>query len=312
MKKIALLGATGYIGKSLLYEFVQGGNVRLFLFSRSKKNLESVMNLVFKNVISNTCEISIHTLEEFNAYTYDAIINCTGIGDQAILKNDVSKIFEVTESVDKMIIAYITKKINTKYINMSSGAVYGNSFTKPVTEKTKIVFNDKKFSAYEYYAIAKINSEAKHRALNNLHIIDIRIFAFFSHFFDSDASFFMSQVASCIKNKKVFETSDSDMVRDYVSTKDLYYFIKLCIDDRDHNNDFFDIYSKKPISKFEILSYLHENFGLRYTFYKSEKTKDISFKNIYYSKNKKAKNIGYEPEFSSIESISEELKKILS
>lgn len=303
MKKIAILGVTGYIGKSLLAEFfLEKNNYKLFLFSRSKTKVKTLFNKT-----TDFSDISFHSYDEFSSFGYDVVINCTGIGDTLVFKKNVSDIFKVTEQIDNMIISYLEKKPKTVYINLSSGAVYGDNFNKPINEKTKTILNINNLKVSEYYSIAKINAEAKHRSMSNLNIVDLRVFAFFSRFVDINAGFLMSEVADCIKNKKVFQTNDTNIVRDYISASDLLSLIKLIIK-KGKMNEFFDVYSLKPVSKFEILEFLEKKYGLKYKINDilSKDNKIIS-KNIYCSKNQKAKDLGYKPFYTSLKCIENEV-----
>lgn len=302
MKKIALLGVTGYIGKSLLYEFFDDKEkYHLSLFSRSKDKIKDLI----KDKPDDQ-EIKTFSYNEFSSFDYDIVINCTGIGDPLILKKEPASIFKVTEEIDNMILDYLIKKPKTLYINLSSGAVYGDNFEQPITKSTKSILNINSIS--EYYSIAKINAEAKHRAMSNLNIVDLRVFAFFSHFVNENSGFLMSEIIDCIKNKKVFKTSEENIIRDFVTPRDLFALIKAIIK-KQKINDFFDVYSLKPVSKFELLSFLEKEYGLKYSIKKTSQKENNLTKRIYYSKNTKAKSIGHVPEFSSLAGIQREIDR---
>ena len=115
---------------------------------------------------------------------FDAIVNCIGFGTPEKIGRAGINIFKITESIDDLIIEYLVKKPETVYINFSSGSVYGSSFEKPVDSSYKSVIKIQPLEDREFYRIAKLNSEAKHRSLNDLQIIDIRLFSFFSRFID--------------------------------------------------------------------------------------------------------------------------------
>ncbi|MCF7843471.1 NAD-dependent epimerase/dehydratase family protein [Candidatus Gracilibacteria bacterium] len=304
MKKIAVLGATGYIGRSLLVEFFgEVGKYELFLFSRSKEKLSKIVRDIPDAENYTLCDFSL-----LHKHVYDVVINCTGIGDTQELRKTPEAIFRVTEEIDNMILSYLDRKPKTLYINLSSGAVYGDNFNKAINEKTKTILNINNLKISEYYSIAKINAEAKHRSMSNLNVVDLRVFAFFSKFVDTKVGFLMSEIVECIKNKKVFKTNNTNIVRDYISASDLLSLIKLIIK-KSNINDSFDVYSLKPISKFQLLSFLEKKYGLKYKINSSSsKENTIISKNIYYSNNQKAKDLGYKPELSSLKSISKELE----
>lgn len=81
MKKIAILGATGHIAKSLISNFKRSENYNLYLFARSDEKLNNFLKSI--NYSENVEKIS---LNDFNKKKYDAVINCIGISDPEKLK----------------------------------------------------------------------------------------------------------------------------------------------------------------------------------------------------------------------------------
>ena len=306
MKKIAILGATGYVGRSLVREFfLENKSYHLSLFSRSKEKLHTHIKDIPKKV-----QYSAHSYDDFHKGEYDVIINCTGISSSPNVQKNPFEIFKVTEEVDALVITYLEDHPKALYINVSSGAVYGDNFETAVTEKSKTTLPAGFFGNSEAYAIAKINAEAKHRALQLYNIVDVRIFAFFGSLVDVDSPFLMSDIAKCIFHKKVFKTNGDDFIRDYITAKDLLLFITCC-STKKKINDYFDIYSKKSISKFALLQALAKKYKLVHTI-TTPKTKMIA-KNAYFSKSKKATALlGYYPTFSSLEGVMNELDKVIS
>lgn len=303
MKKIALLGATGYIGKSLTEQFFLHGNeYSLCLFSRNKDTL----NHLLAQVERNGAQYSLRSLDEFSSERYDVIINCTGIGDPKVLRQTGASIFSVTEEVDTLILSYLEKHPDVQYINMSSGAVYGSDFSRPVTKETVTSLSLNASTPYEFYSIAKFYQEAKHRAHKHFHIFDLRIFSFFSHFALPGAGFLLSEMVDCLENKKVFLTTDQDIVRDFVTPFDLFALIDLIIKE-ERGNDFYDLYSLGAVSKFEIMDLFEKQYGLKCEIRQEEKVKET--KNTYFSENKKAGSLGYAPKYTSLSGIECEMSK---
>lgn len=309
MKKIAILGVTGYIGRSLLREFFleDSKNYKLFLFSRSHHKLRTHIKQEPKKT-----EYSIHAMSEFSTHEYDVIINCTGISGISLLTKNPLEVFNVTEEVDSLIISYLQKNPKALYINLSSGAVYGDYLDAPRNENSVTQLCGGFSSNRASYAIAKINAEAKHRALAMFNIVDIRVFAFFSSLVDTDSLFLMTEITKCILHKKVFVTNADDMIRDYVTAKDLLSLIKFIIK-KNNINDHFDIYSKKPITKFKLLESLAKKYGLAYEIIQEKKKKfSVRPKNIYVSNSKKAtKVLDYKPVFTSLDGITQELDSLI-
>ena len=125
---------------------------------------------------------------------------------------------------------------------------------------------------------------------------------------DLGTKFLISEITSSIVNNKKFITNKFDFSRDYIHPEDLCSLLKKCIG-KDKINDVFDLYSKKPVGKFELLDSLRDSFGLQYKIIpNSGFTSPTGFKKNYYSESRKAKLLEFEPKFSSIETIVNEMK----
>ncbi len=297
MKSIAILGATGYIGTSLSREFaMQKETIDLYLFSRSQEKILSLKESIKE--LGEQSNNYFYSKDVFHNHTYDVIINCTGVSDLTTLTEQPDQIIDITESMDIIILEYLKKKPDTMYINMSSGAVHNTPGAGSST-----------MTPADFYTFAKKEAEKKHRSLGNLSIVDIRIFSFFSRYVNPKSHFLMSEIVDCITNNKVFETSGEDIIRDYISPHDLCALI-LCIINKKKINDAYDAYSKSPVSKFEILNFLKEKHGLVYSI-KEGTIKNGLSKNDYIPKDKKANTLGYDPVFSSLESINHEINALL-
>jgi nucleoside-diphosphate-sugar epimerase len=162
-----------------------------------------------------------------------------------------------------------------------------------------------------YYGIAKLHSEARHRAMKDFRIIDLRISSYFSRFIDLNAKFLMGEVVSCILHRRKFVTDPDDIVRDYIHPDDLYSLVKLCIDKRDLN-DAFDVSSLQPVRKFDIIERFSSLFGLHCTINGDDGSLSTTGKKkIYYSTNHGIKTIGFVPLFTSLDSVLQESKAIM-
>ena len=306
MIKIAILGSTGHIGKNIIYYFSKEKNFELFLFTRDEKKLEKItLQYGIKN------NFSIRKYDEFNDSQYNVIINCVGLSDPARIEASKGEILESTRTFDILTLEYLKNFSETKLINFSSGIVYGGEFSFPITDTVLIdeTYNYKNIKSE--YALSKINSEIKHRAFKHLNIIDLRLFSFFSRFMDLESKFFMSEVVSSIKENKTLFTDNTNFYRDYIHPEDLFLFIKKCVN-KNSINGAFDLYSKKPIGKFEVLASLESKYGLKYKIDSGTKViNPTGFKKNYYSKSRKADLLGYKPKYSSLDTISEELPYFL-
>lgn len=304
--RVAILGSTGHIAKNLILYFLREKKYKLFLLSRNKDKINQIIKYV-----NNKGTFSVNTYANFNKSNYDVIINCIGISDPNEIKKNGISILTITEYYDNKILNYLEKNPSTLYINFSSGAVYGNTFISPVNDSTGSKLNINNLTHGDFYSVSKIHSEAKHRAFANLNIVDLRIFGFFSRFIDPIDGYFMSEVIAAIKNNKELLTNNINFIRDFVDPRDLYLFIKKIIQRRTINGAF-DVYSKSPVSKFEILKTVSQRYGLKYAIKeKLSRTSPTGIKKNYYSNSRKAAKIGYVPKYSSIETIINEIKYVM-
>tara|TARA_Y100000782_G_scaffold33537_1_gene37296 strand:- start:563 stop:1489 length:927 start_codon:yes stop_codon:yes gene_type:complete len=303
---ISILGATGHIGKNLSIYFGKDKNFELFLFARDEKKLEKILTQY-----ESKNNFSIRKYDEFNDSRYDAVINCVGLSNPADIAVAEEESLETTETFDVLTLEYLKNFPKTKLINFSSGAVYGGQFSSPIKYTTLIDKNFNYMNIKSNYALATIRSEIKHRTLKNLNIIDLRLFSFFSRFINLDAKFLMCEMISSIMQNKKFLTDETDIYRDYIHPKDLFSCVKKCIC-KDSLNDVFDLRSKKPIGKFELLNFLKEKYGLQYEIDSGVKLSNpTGFKRNYYSESRKVESLGHKPEYSSMDTILDELSFII-
>jgi hypothetical protein len=310
-RKIAILGSTSHIAKGLIYNFLKNDEFDLYLYVRSANKASNFLTSIGK-FPDKDCLVS-EGFTDFLKYNYDVIINCVGIGTLNKHKGNYSAYFTVTEEYDNLVIAYLRDKCSDAlYISFSSGAVYGRGFFEPAGENTANCFSVNHISKEDYYAIARLNAEAKHRAFDDLNIVDLRLFSYFSRFIDLADGYFITEALNCILNKNIFITDDVNFVRDYVGPEDLFLMIEKCLG-AGKINAAFDVMSVKPVEKKEILDYFSSEYGLKYkTGSVLNYVSPTGFKNVYYSKYFNAARVGYKPGFSSLETIKKESNYILS
>lgn len=305
-KKIAIIGATSHIAKGLILNFCRDMASELYLFTRS---IERVVDFLTSINCKRGCIVK--ALSWFGKEKYDVVINCVGIGNPILLKEMRASIFELTETYDKVIITYLKKNTKSIYINFSSGAVYGKEFLSPADVASVNAIDVNKIDQAQYYSIAKLNSEAKHRAFQEFRIIDLRVFAYFSRFADLRLKYLIAEIINAVRKKNVLIAGDNNIVRDYIGHEDLFSFV--CKSIEKGNNDVYDVYSRKPVKKFAVLKAFHKEFGLNYEISKTFNPSGITgIKGMYYSKNKKAKELGYVPKYDSLELLIKETAIILN
>ncbi len=304
--KISILGARGQIARSLISLYLERGKWSdLKLYSRSPENLAAEMQ-----------GVKVYPSDDFINHDHEIIINCIGISNLKGSKNLGTDIFKIHETWDNLILEYLERNEKALYISMSSGAVYGKNFQNPVDEKSCLLNGITEISPADFYAVSKLNCEAKHRSFDKFSIVDLRIFSYISKFIDFNSNFLVSEIMTAVKNRKVFITDDRNISRDYIHPEDMMQIIDLIIKHWQQTgfiNDVFDIYSKNPVTKMDMLERISEKFNLKYEI-KTGTNIDLSatgFKMNYCSANKKLKKIGYEPQYSSLDAILKVLDEVL-
>ena len=305
--KIAILGATSQIAQDLMLSFSNHKDYDLFLFGR---NLGLLNNWIGRQSLDGSYHAQDYSY--FNkSQRYDVIINFVGIGDPIKAQKMGSDIFKITEQYDDIALDYVRCHKETKYIFLSSGAVYGGNYQEPVNKDTVAIIDINNLKLTDWYAISKLYAEAKHRSLSELSIIDVRVFNYFSHTQDVNARFLITDILRAIKNKEVFKTSVDNITRDFITPPDFYRLIQAIIDFKPINTAL-DCYTKSPVSKFDLLSELEREFGLQYNVDKSAKIVNATGAKInYYSVNKAAGVIGYSPAYGSLDGVLQEISNVI-
>jgi len=305
--KIAILGATSQIAQDLILSFSKNKSYNFSLFSR---NVALLQKWIKSESLSDKCQVQEYS-EFANHQKYDVIINFVGIGDPLKAQIMGSDIFKVTEEYDDMALEYLKQHKKTKYIFLSSGAVYGSNYQEPVNKDTVATVDINNLKSTDWYAISKLYAEAKHRSMPELSIVDVRVFNYFSHTQDMNARFLITDIVRAIKNKEVFKTSADNIIRDFITPPDFYRLIQAIIDFKPINTAL-DCYTKSPVSKFDLLNELKDEFGLKYEIDRDVDIVNASGSKInYYSKNHLAGRISYFAKYSALDGIFNEIKSVL-
>jgi len=301
--RIAIFGATSQIAKDLIVSFSKYDDHELVLFARNTHAVDQW--LVNVGLTSRYVSKSYEEIE--NQTPFDALINFVGVGDPAKAVEMGSSIFDVTYRYDNLALNYLRQYPDCRYLFLSSGAVYGSNFEKPVDENTEAKIPVNNLQPSDWYGVAKLYAECRHRALPEFSIIDIRIFNYFSHTQDMSSCFLMSEIARSIKKNTILQTSSDNVLRDYLHPSDFYQIIKRILAAKKINFAL-DCYSQGPIDKMKLLKILSEKYGLQYRVFDMHQDINATGKKLnYYSLNRIASRLGYDPDYNSLNGIFREL-----
>jgi nucleoside-diphosphate-sugar epimerase len=305
--RIAILGATSQIAKDLVLSFSMQSTYELVLFARRPE--------IASQWLASVGLSGRYAVADFGNFArdeqLDAIINFVGVGDPAQTATMGASILDITMEYDQMALGYLRQHPACRYIFLSSGAAYGSSFDEPVDQNTKAEVAINNLKPQDWYAVAKLYAECRHRSLPYLSIVDIRVFSYFSHTQDIAARFLITDIMRSIRDRTVLRTSSDYIVRDYVNPSDFYKLVDSILSVT-AVNAVVDCYSRAPVDKPNLLAAMHEQFGLQYEITQASVSVNATGnKQNYYSLNTRAVEFGYQPTLTSLEGIVKEMNMFL-
>ena len=247
---IAVIGATGYLGRSLARKIAQTGPVPLALFARDPAKLARY---------GWPSHVSLHSLETFDAEGFSLVINAIGVGDPKAVANLGNDVFDLTRVWDDRVLSSLGS--DTAYVFLSSGAVYGQGATHAVAAGSVLSLPVNRLDTVSTYTLAKLCAEARHRCLPGRAILDLRVFGFADPTIDQSGSFFLSELSRAVATRTPFMTSSAEMVRDYAGADELYDLIQAWRQAGQPNRAL-DLYTLAPVSKQALLEAAGQRFGL--------------------------------------------------
>lgn len=307
--KVAFIGSTSQIATDLIVNMDKNTTYDCVLYSRNpEKQAEWVDNNLTKKHETKNIEL----FEKDIDIAYDSIINFVGVGDPGKVRSVGRNIFSITKKYDDLCVNYVEKHASSKYLFLSSGAVYGNSFCHQNDDLQEAKFSINQLGTEDWYGLAKLNSEAVHRSLSELKIYDLRIFGYFSRTQNVSGRFLLSDVIRSILKNEVLVCSSDNIMRDYIHPADFFQLVYLLINS-DASNGAFDCYSLEHVDKLTLLAAIKYKFGLQYKLIEQHGDSDsLKSRHYYYPRHKMAAEIGYVPVHSSVDSVLDEMACLLS
>lgn len=304
--KIAILGATSQIARDLIISFSAAEDPKLHLFARRPDEVEQWLASV-----GLAGRYPVDEFPEFSKQEFDAVINFVGVGNPAQAVAMGSSIFDITLRFDELVLNYLQTHPSCRYLFLSSGAAYGSHFSEPANSDTRAIVAINNLSPHEWYGVAKLHAECRHRAHPELSIFDIRVFNYFSRTQDISARFLISDILRAIRDKMVLKTSPDYIVRDFLHPSDFYKLVNSLLA-APATNTAVDCYTLAPIDKQTLLVAMEEKFGLQYEVTAATAAVNATgAKPHYYSRNKRAADFGYTPTLTSLDGVLREAKIIL-
>jgi nucleoside-diphosphate-sugar epimerase len=296
MSRIAILGASSQIAKDLILSFAQRAQSDLLLYVRDCAAMQHWL-------ASHGLVHSVFSYAEYGRDDHDAVLNFVGVGDPQRAAQMGGEIFSVTQKFDDLVLDDLKNHPQRRYVFMSSGAAYGSAFLEPVGPNTRASIAINALVPQEYYSVAKLHAESKHRALDDRAITDIRLFNYFSRTQDMNSRFFITDILRAIRDGETLQTSSDYMARDFLHPADFCRLVD-CILAAPAGNRVIDCYTRAPIDKPALLSAMQQKFGLKYQMVEGGAAVNATGgKPYYYSLNRQAAELGYQPAYSSQDGV---------
>lgn len=301
MRSIAILGATSQIAGDLILNLSKCHEDQIYLYGRRLPELKAWLAV---NGLHDWCSVAGY--DAFHKGQYDVIVNFVGAGCPMQIKKMGTSILEVTDYFDSMAVDYLKKNENCRYIFVSSGAVHNQLLRQISNNDGSGNLSHGHLEDKNWYALSKIYAEKRHRFLESLPIVDIRIFSYFSRNQKINAHFLASDILRSLHNGTELIVSNDITVRDYLHPEDFSQLIDLFVRGEEIN-DAVDCYSCAPIEKIQLLEGIKKVFGLKYSVQRQNYEGKNREKSYYYSSNHRAEMFGYFPKWSSLNGVISEI-----
>ncbi len=307
MKRIAILGATSQIAKDLIRSVARAASYELILYARHAPALQAWLAAA-----GLAGRFPVRAYASYGDEEHDAVINFVGVGDPSRAAELGAKIFDITLEFDQLVLDQLQRNPQRRYVFLSSGAAYGSTFLQPASAATQSCISLNALTPQEYYAVAKLHAECRHRAASALSIVDLRVFNYFSRTQDMGARFFITDVLRAIQAGTLLRPSPDHMVRDFLHPDDFYQIVH-CVLQAPPQNTALDCYTSAPVEKHALLAAMAEQFGLRFEIDPAFATacNATGAKPCYYSLNRQAAQWGYQPAYSALDCVLVESAAVL-
>lgn len=308
--RIAILGATSQIAQDFVCAAGTDPKIEFFLYSRRPT---AISKWLADQSLANLAVVCDFSEFETPPIPYDAVINFVGSGNPAQTERIGAAIMDVTYEFDDLAIRYLKHNPGSRYIFFSSGAVYGGGFASPAHEQTSSVLPINHLGAQDWYGVAKMYAEARHRALSDLRIVDLRVFNYFSYSADIEARFLITDILRSIRDDQILQTSQVNIFRDYVGPAEITQLI-LKVLRAPPKNAAVDLFTQAPIDKISMLERMRSEFGLKYDLVEHRTGLVATGSKLnYFSKCRSAADLfGYAPEATSLELVLDQSRRLLS
>lgn len=298
--RIAILGAGSYVSRAILPQLLRQSDWEALLYTRTPDQLAGWAS---ERRLPGG-RISVEASSEFGGRACDAIVNFVGAGDPRLVNRLGDAILPISAEWDERVVEALRKRPATRYIFASSGVATGDAFLSPRKPGAPL----KRLARKDFYARAKAEAEERHRALGDLPIVDLRLYAFYSADMGTELGYLVCNILRMLRARSILWTDEHDIARDYMHPEDLSSAI-MAVLRASPQNAAHDLVSAGPLRKFDLLRRFQERFGLQWQVGQSHAAAN---KMNYYSEDFSLSNLGFAPRFTAMEAVIEQATSFLA
>jgi UDP-glucose 4-epimerase len=236
--KTLVVGSSGFIGTNITAHFQFKGNEVYLCDFLDIRNQENYFRINPFNSDYNVI---------FEKHHFDLVINCAGSANVGASIDNPFFDFDLNVNVVSKILGAIYKtKPNTKFINLSSAAVYGNPPSLPI--KIEYAENANPLSPYGVHKrISEILLKSYHNSFG-IPTCSLRLFSAYGN--DQKKllmwDLFQKFTDNSKENVELFGTGDE--TRDFIHIEDIMQQVQLVVDNADFNGEAINIANGIEIS----------------------------------------------------------------
>tara|TARA_B100000780_G_scaffold183060_1_gene128483 strand:- start:297 stop:1262 length:966 start_codon:yes stop_codon:yes gene_type:complete len=320
MKKLMIVGGTGFFGKSFIDYFIRKKLNRwsiskLIIISRNTKKFKKD----YKNLIGNNVRFITKDIKNTKSLPYaDFIIHAAAsTNEKKYLKNIKKEINNNKKSLINFCSLISNKKFNrSNIVYLSSGAVYGD-FNKTKHTKEDIKISKERLlklqSPKKEYAFSKLISEELFRKTcikRQLNSSIARCFAFIGVYSPRDQHFVIGNFMNSLLNNSsliIKSNSAKNIFRSFMYADDAIYLLMQMLKKSNQQCNVYNVGSDEKKSIMNIANYLSKKYRLKII--KPKQTNII--RNFYIPDLRKTKKNFSFPKIKSINQSIIDIKKII-
>ena len=274
MKKLLIIGGTGFFGKSILDVFIRGG-LEIYGIKEivvAARRIEE-FKIKFPELITDKVKLISLDISNCNSIPeVDLIVHAASSTDARDYQYEP---FDSTTNIVKSTVNFCQiisqKRIQSKIVYCSSGAVYGQQPSDIEAMDENFPFQDiTSLDGYKRtYAQAKRNSENEIIELGRkgINVSIARCFSFFGKYLPKDQQFAYGNFVSDAENGKTIEVKAKGLVyRSYMHADDLVHSLLQIVLTASKDCPIFNVGSSESIEIRDLARFIARQKEVNYTY----------------------------------------------